>query len=281
MKKITFLAVHFTVSFICFVNAQSINPSPYCVATFDDVPFNVPNAIKSVTFGTLTNTTNSQFAFPHYVFYNNLTTPNLVKGTTYPLNLIFNVNGGCGYGVWIDYNQNNLFELDEKVSGTTNSSLNISSNTSVSANINIPSTALTGLTRMRVRIVEDDNFTFSGNLYNILPCNLGTTPTTIMDWGETEDYVLNISSSLGISESFASADLKIFPNPTTEILNIVNNYSENLNYKITNLNGQVIESGALLNINKQINVSSLFAGLYFLSLFENNNLVIQQKFIKK
>lgn len=45
------------------------------------------------------NTTNSQYAAPHYVFYNNLTTANFIRRNTYALSVNYTPAGGCGYGI--------------------------------------------------------------------------------------------------------------------------------------------------------------------------------------
>ncbi len=52
---------------------------------------------------------------------------------------------------------------------------------------------------MRVRIVEDDDYTMGSNGYSILPCNAGTSTTDVMDWGETEDYNINIVATAPVS----------------------------------------------------------------------------------
>jgi len=197
MKKNIFLFLLF-LSISTFANAQITNPTPYCNGSFDDMDgFLVDDAINSVSIGTLTNATNAQYAAPHYVFYNNLTAPSLTKGTSYTLTVKFDVKGGCGYGVWIDYNQNNTFEATEKVAGTTSGNLlDMTTNTIITQSVLIPVTATTGNTRMRVRIVEDDTYNMDNN-YVIAACNVSTSATDVMDWGETEDYVVNIASSAG------------------------------------------------------------------------------------
>jgi hypothetical protein len=78
-------------------------------------------------------------------------------------------------GVWIDYNQNGQFEASE----FTNLGNKPAGQTTVTGNINIPGTALTGITRMRVRI------RFAAALGGGDAC-LGYT------FGETEDYNVNI-----------------------------------------------------------------------------------------
>jgi hypothetical protein len=194
MKKMVFLLSLLVMA--TNLNAQITNPAPYCIATFDDMEgFPVDDAINSVSIGTLTNVTNAQYAAPHYVFYNNLAAPTLTKGSSYTLIVKFDVKGGCGYGVWIDYNQNNTFEANEKVAGSTSgNSLEITTNTTITQSVVIPATATTGNTRMRVRIVEDDTYNMDNN-YVIAACNASTSATDVMDWGETEDYIVNISGS--------------------------------------------------------------------------------------
>ncbi len=77
-------------------------------------------------------------------------------------------------GVWIDYNQNGALESSEfTFIGNNNAS------TLVTNNINIPTTALLGNTRMRVRV------RFATNLAGGDAC-VGYT------FGETEDYTVNI-----------------------------------------------------------------------------------------
>ena len=282
MNKITLLVALVVTSTFSCLNAQTTSPAPYCVAAFDDVPFSVPDAIKSVTFGSLINSSTTQYAFPHYVFYNNLAIPNFIKGSTANnLSVTFNVNGGCGYGVWIDYNSNNIFEANEKISGTpAGTILNISSSTTITQSVTIPATATIGNTRMRVRIVEDDNYTMGTNGYSIMPCNASASPTDVMDWGETEDYVINITSGLGLNEINENADLIVYPNPVTTTLNLKQDLSSNISFIIFSIAGQEMQTGTINNAQKQINVSSLSEGIYFLHLFENNKSLGQQKFVK-
>lgn len=262
------------------MSAQTISPAPYCVASFDDDPFNVPDAIKSVSFGTLTNVTSTQYVFPHYVFYNNLTVPNFTKGSTYNLIAIFDVNGGCGYGVWIDFNHNNIFDASEKVSGTpVGTSLDLSSSTTITESITIPVTSMTGTTRMRVRIVEDDNYTMGTNGYSIQACNASTSSTDVMDWGETEDYTINITSVVGVNEISASNNLIIYPNPVTTTLILNQQKANNITYNIVSVTGRVMQVGVLNNSEKQIDVSSLSEGVYLLQLIDNSS-IVQHKFIK-
>lgn len=280
MKKVILLSILVSAANFNNLIAQTTTPAPYCVADFDDNMFNVPDAIKSVSFGTLTNVSNGQYALPHYVFYNNLATANFIKGTAYNLSVTFEVNGGCGYGVWIDYNHDNQFDASEKVSGTdVVNSMDITANTLITESITIPTNAMTGPTRMRVRIVEDDNYTMGANGYSILPCNASTSTTDVMDWGETEDYTINIDSPLGITDVSTANNFTISPNPVTTTLTVMSANSSAVSYKIVSMTGIEVQSGTINTIEEQINVSTLTAGVYFIQLVGDKP-IAQERFIK-
>lgn len=282
MKKTTLLTILALAATSIHLFAQTTAPAPYCVATFDDDPFLVDDAIKSVAFGTLNNVTNAQYAAPHYVFYNNLAVPNFVKGSSgNTLKVVFDVKGGAGYGIWIDYNQNNVFEPSEKVSGTPiATSLDLTSNTTITESLTIPASAATGQTRMRVRIVEDDDFTFGPNGYAILPCNLSASAFDEMDWGETEDYTINIMAPTGINEVRKLNNLVLYPNPVTNMLSLQQDFKSGMTFRIINILGEELQNGHISNANKQINVSALAEGIYVLQLFDNNEVLGQQRFVK-
>jgi len=280
MKKISLLITLIAANFIN-LNAQTTSPGSYCVADFDDAQgFPVADAINSVSFGTLNNASNAQFAAPHYVHYNNLSIANFNIGATYQLSVSFDVHGGAGYGVWIDYNHNNTFDANEKVSGTVgNNALNITSNTFINESVVIPATALTGSTRMRVRIVEDDMFVGT-NLFNTEPCNASTSAADVMDWGETEDYTIILVNAVGVNELTQINSNILYGNIVNATLALQSNLPTQANYKIININGQEIKSGTISNAEKLINVADLSAGIYFIQLFEKGAIVGVQKFVK-
>ena len=110
-----------------------------------------------------------------------VTPPNLAATATYNLSVSV---GTCGTNnsnmmkVFMDFNQNGLFtDAGETIYATTTPSVGANIQT---ASIVIPSTSLVGQTRMRVVTVQ----TSSAN--NVTPC--GT-----YSWGETEDYLVNIT----------------------------------------------------------------------------------------
>lgn len=65
----------------------------------------------------------------------------------------------------------------------------------------------------------------------------------------------------------------------TNTLNLSHDLVNTTHYKIVNLTGQEMQTGNLTS-DKQINVSSLSEGVYFLQLFANDTPLGQQKFVK-
>ena len=158
----------------------------YCTSTATTT-FN--EEILNVSLGSLNNSSTCsstggvgsvQSQYSNYT--STVAPPNLAATATYNLSVSI---GTCGtinnnnmMKVFIDLNQNGLFtDVGETIFATSAPSLGPNIQT---ASIVIPATALTGITRMRVITVQ----TTSAN--NVTPC--GT-----YSWGETEDYIVNIT----------------------------------------------------------------------------------------
>ena len=117
----------------------------------------------------------------------------VAAGSTYPLTIVKGDRNGptiyAAYAkVYIDYNQNNIFDASEEVYGfAAPNTLNSIPPTSIT----IPATAVTGQTRMRIVLRE------GGNATNTVSCGTYT-------YGETEDYTLDISGGAAAQPGFAS-----------------------------------------------------------------------------
>ncbi len=100
------------------------------------------------------------------------------------------------FRVWIDFNQDGDFSNDEIVMQSTQGS----SSTLVDV-IEIPESALTGLTRMRIAMKSVAN------------AALAVEACEQFFAGETEDYCVSIISTLSASEGAAENEFALFPNP--------------------------------------------------------------------
>jgi hypothetical protein len=102
------------------------------------------------------------------------TTATIYQGVTHQL--VTRYSGNVRAGVWIDFDHSGTFDVSEY----TNITNNVAGNTDITAGITIPTTALTGITGMRIR-----SRGVTGQLD-------GTVPCATFGSGETEDYLINI-----------------------------------------------------------------------------------------
>ncbi|WP_180277287.1 GEVED domain-containing protein [Chryseobacterium sp. 52] len=165
-----------------------------------------------------------------------------------------------GIAVWIDFNRNGYFDLDERV---FTSPPNTTS--PVTGTFSVPVDAYVSMTNykyvvMRIAMMRDG-----------VPVNC-----TNFANGEVEDYSVRIAKP-AVPNSLNQTDIMIYPNPVSTVL-YVKNISKKAKYKIYNSAGQVIGDGILLN--NQINVSKLINGIYVIDI-EDNGITVQKKFIKE
>lgn len=148
--------------------------APYCIPTISS-GCGIDYISQVTTLNAITNINNLTLCNgnPNAYINNANLTVTAAKGQTFTINLMA---GGDieGLGVWIDYNNNGLFEPSEFVFSAP-PSINVLQ----TGQITVPCNALSGVTRMRVRA-----------MYNYTP--LATDPCTNITWGETEDYNFNI-----------------------------------------------------------------------------------------
>ncbi len=156
----------------------------YCVGQFSFAGSCCGLYMTNVTFGTINN--NSGFDpngnFP-YAYTGNLgLSTNISQGATYPISITEGTSGNAnGFSVWIDWNNdgsftdnaNKFFSLGVLTAGGT---------TTISGNISVPLTANLGPLRMRVRS-------------NFSTAPLITDACTTLSYGETEDYMVNVTAA--------------------------------------------------------------------------------------
>lgn len=90
--------------------------------------------------------------------------------------------------------------------------------------------------------------------------------------------------TLQISEKEAEISLKVFPNPATDYLTLqLGEYiTEELFYRLTDLEGRQMNKAQILQEKTLIDVSTLPVATYFLHVFDKENKTIQSfKLIKK
>ena len=232
-----------------------VNSVTYCTSQGNSV---ASEKIGKVVFGTINNTTTGGTGYENYTAIST----NATRGTTYSITITPSWTSAKrkeGYAVWIDYNKDGDFadageQVWSKAASTT---------TPVYGTFTIPATAAIGTTRMRVSMK-----------YNGIPTACETFAS-----GQVEDYTVNIVSAAAriASTSKAITEIKLYPNPTTSILN-VSSVSENATFKVYNLLGQTVINGKLSN--NSIDVSNFSAGVYILELTDKDTTTIN-RFIKQ
>ncbi|EAY31575.1 M14 family zinc carboxypeptidase [Microscilla marina] len=208
--------------------------------------------IGKVQFGSIDNTSGSGNGYTD--FTSQITA--VAKGSSNPITITPTWIGTVyneGYSVWIDFNQDGDFtDAGEQV--FTQSA---TKNTPVSGTIAIPSTALSGATRMRVSMK-----------YNGIP-----TSCENFTYGEVEDYTVNIGSRASARMSGQAMvqfdEVELYPNPMPKggILQLKSRSTHFAKavFTVRNATGQTIKQGKVAN--GQVKVGDLPAGVYFLELY--------------
>jgi hypothetical protein len=252
--------------------AGSANP---CSSSTGPCTASVSGVCDEYIQNVLLNTINSTTACTSggYASYTNSTT-SLAKGIQYTITVTPAIGANIGYAyaddeiaVWIDYNNDFIFSPSERISYVLV--------TATTGNIfpftfTVPTSAITGSVRMRVRI------SYSGTGANggapIDPCGIAS-------YGETEDYTVNITTSgASLLENDLSA-ITIYPNPSSDILNIdLSSANEEVkSISIVDITGKLIQTiDVLENANISLNVSSLASGFYHLMISSASNSIVRQ-----
>lgn len=173
-----------------------------------------------------------------------------------------NLNSGAkaGVAVWIDFNRNGYFDINERIMAD-----GPNTNPTATTTFTVPNDAFISLTDyhyvvMRVAMGKDE-----------IPVNCVSFPN-----GEVEDYTVRISKEK-VPNSVNQTDILIYPNPVSTTL-YVKNISRKANYKIYSAVGRLVSTGLILN--NTINVSNLIKGVYIIEI-EDVQGSVQKKFIKE
>ncbi len=143
-----------------------------CHCTPPSTNCNLDDVITNVVIGTLSNT--SACSANGYENYSTSVAPvQLALDSTYDMTVTVGPGGTEYVGVWIDYNQNGVYEDAEFTALGSGNGIDIL------GTVHIPTDALLGFTKMRVRV-----------RYNI--ALTGADACTGYTYGETEDYKVEI-----------------------------------------------------------------------------------------
>ncbi|OJJ23325.1 hypothetical protein BKI52_02910 [marine bacterium AO1-C] len=159
-----------------------VAPTGYCTAAGGSTS---DEWIQRVQLGSIDNNSGANGGYGDFTAQQT----NLALGASASITLTAAWSGRTyneGFAVWIDYNRDGDFaDPGERVIASENPS----TTSPISGSFTVPATASAGLTRMRVVMS-----------YNAVP----TDPCAGFDWGEIEDYTVNLVSGAGTNVSGSS-----------------------------------------------------------------------------
>jgi hypothetical protein len=163
-------------SFKVTVTGNVTPPTAYCKST-SNAPWS--EWISEVKLGTFTQTSEKTRSERYAVGYSDFTDKIITvkKGDSYPLSILNGLSWSgyqtnLYYRVWIDYNQNKIFDANELVLDKNALSQGVSNT------ITIPTSAINGIARMRVSVKKD----------------AAATACETFSAGEVEDYSISIET---------------------------------------------------------------------------------------
>lgn len=247
LKKIIFKPMKLSLTFSLLLVSLFHQAQSICTSNLggDIDPAFITFKIESTALDH--NTFSGLTAFYHEYPANGNTTAQLTAGQSY--NLYTSTSSEAIIGVWLDYNNNNVFEPNEFT--VLVNSMNTQNTTSLA----IPATAPSGSIKMRIR-TRAYGSTISGN-----------NACSSFGSGETRDYTVEIiNNNLSVNEMPKDMDLKYYPNPVHSDLNISSNKSIT-GYKVYDIAGKLLFEK---NLSEEKNIKLDFlhfpAGSYLVTL---------------
>ena len=162
--------------------------------------------------------------------------------------------------------------------------LNFSNCLQVKSVNNLKANVGTGFTAVTLAIVATDYTYYSATQkFPILTTSYSKqTITSILGPTVTATATIKVNSAVyaGINEFTLENLVTVYPNPTTDFINVSFNNNESSKIEIYNQLGQVLITEIVPASGKQINISSLNSGVYFLRATVGNKTAIK-KLIKE
>lgn len=92
----------------------------------------------------------------------------------------------------------------------------------------------------------------------------------------------DISSTLGTDINYINLEMAVFPNPTTDIINLkINDLENGFEFTFYNATGNILKKHSIKEKTTQIDTSILPKGVYLLSVKKDNQLIKTFKILKK
>ncbi len=219
-----------------FSSTDGSIPQTTCTLTHNFQECSLSIGIGRVELGTLDNSSGCVGA-PGYTFFNNIQSQPFTAGQTVNYRISPLSSMTVAYtnvcSAWIDFNGNGFFEEPQERIVT---SQQLNPNTPITGTVTIPLTSSNGNVRFRVRTMN------SGTM---APC--GT-----VNYGETEDYIINITGGTGGTAGTGSSGTA--QSPITGDINRIEVNADGLYYTV-----QPTDVEMLSTMNPSVQVSAIDA----------------------
>lgn len=223
--------------------------SPYCIPTSNTCD----EYIKTVNLNSINNT--SACTSGGYINYSSISTT-LTKGNQYSITVTPAIVGstniaydGDEIAVWIDYNNDFTFSSTERIAYVL-----VSTGWSNQFNFTVPTSAITGNVRMRVKI------SYSPNDGAIAPC-------ANTSYGETEDYTVNIVANTNPPSSPTSISASNTTICSNQSVTLTATGTTGITYWFAGSCGS--STGTSIGNGNTINVSPLITTTYYARNYSN------------
>lgn len=267
-------------------------PSPVSVIAAQCTPPGIVNPANNnfaigptrVQFGSLSSMTNGYDSDePAPKFYEDYTTASCIRPAYYteiPLNSStplkvsyengFNQANKFTTKVWIDYNNNGIFDESELVVNNLSASVAASGGITLTNNITPPANAVTD-TYLRMRVAVDAA-TFNGaTLPDLTACSQ-------LQYGQMEDYAVKITGTLGTLEAKTNTDSKLVYLKAENKLKLAGSRDDVFgDYQIYDLSGKLIQKGNART--NEIQIDRILPKGAFIINYSNKNKKESKKFL--
>jgi hypothetical protein len=254
------------VGTIAVSSVVSVTPAPflqcYCAPTY--VSGGNTDIIKTVTLRNLTNNTSTLGnVAPYYHDYSaqqsgasGMAVPEMLVGFQNNVVLTFGAEPSQYSALWVDFNHNGSFDASEYFTLGTNAG----ANGTATINVVVPAGALLGQTKMRIRGGDD-----------LVPLASQACGASQSDYGEAEDYLVNVALVTASRTGQGAVTLSAFPNPATNALAVtVGSTGARAHISLTDLTGRVLQTQPLANQTARFDLSGLAAGIYLVRYYDES-----------
>ncbi len=255
-----------SISLLNYITVTGIEGliSPFCFPSVSTP--SATNGTSRVRFGNLDKTSGLAAADGGYVDYSCTDSAVVTLNGFQSINLTVNTSSGNtteNCKVFIDYNNNGIFETDEQVlNGQNNNVFNSVVTPSVFQCLGIP---------VRMRVITDNRFNqIYSACYNPVQ-------------GQVEDYSVRLINPAAAVQSKVRPEIVVFPNPSSGEFTLSGFAQAAFNWDVCDLSGKRVASGSSSDQGdlRKINLSQLSNGLYQLRIISEAGPVVRKISIAK